>query len=189
MAHQVSLWWNRAAGGRQISSMLITYVSPEAYGTEPRQSSGRSTGQGTHAVSVGARQGHNHRALRIFRCLGWQRRTVGADRGGSRFDVGGLLRLSDVDRRMLAQSGLAGFAVVTGAPVAGVLFSMEALRMGRPPTPGLCLQWSPPSARFWLLGGQGHWHPLHATFSLPNLTQWPSSSLLPWRSSLASWPG
>ena len=171
MAHRVSLWWVALPVAGMISSMLITYVSPEAYG------------HGTEAVIRAVNRGKGTmpflsapvKAITTVLCVSFGA-SAGKEGPSAQIgavlasDVGGLLRLSDVDRRMLAQSGLAaGFAVVTGAPVAGVLFSMEALRMGRPTYAGLMPAVVSTLSAILAARWTGYWHPLHATFSLPNL--------------------
>lgn len=167
--HGFSLWWVALPLAGAISSLLIKHMSPEAYG------------HGTEAVIRAVNQGEGRipflaapiKALTTVLCISFGA-SAGKEGPSAQIgaviasDIGGVLRVSANDRRTLAMSGLAaGFAVVTGAPVAGVLFALEALRMGQPNysalMPAMVSTLSSVTVARWM----GYSHPLHAAFTLP----------------------
>jgi H+/Cl- antiporter ClcA len=169
LAHGFSLWWVALPVTGLVSSLLIKHVSPEAYG------------HGTEAVIRAVNEGEGRipflaapiKAITTVLCISFGA-SAGKEGPSAQIgaviasDIGGVLRVSASDRRTLAMSGLAaGFAVVTGAPVAGVLFALEALRMGQPDysalMPAMVSTLSSVTVARWM----GYSHPLHASFALP----------------------
>ncbi|MEA4885011.1 MAG: chloride channel protein [Clostridia bacterium] len=130
----IGLWWLTLPVGGLISAALIHYVSPESYGhgTEAviravNRKGGKipilvapvKAAATIIAISCGASAGKEGPSAQIAGSLASQ--------------VARLLRLGADDHRRLTMCGLAaGFGVVTGAPISGAVFAVEALVMGSP---------------------------------------------------------
>lgn len=166
---EMRYWWVALPVAGAISSLLILYVSPESYG------------HGTEAVirSVNRQNGRMPLLVAPIKTLATAISiSFGASAGkeGPSAQIGAslastmasVLRLTVDDHQRLTMCGLAsGFSVITGAPVAGSLFAMEALRMGQPfyssLLPVVVSSMSSIAVARWL----GWWHPLHAEFNIP----------------------
>ncbi len=168
-ARGLSLWWVALPLAGAVSSLLIKHVSPEAYG------------HGTEAVIRAVNKGEGRipflaapvKAITTTLCVSFGA-SAGKEGPSAQIgaviasDIGALLRVGPDDRKTLAMSGLAaGFAVVTGAPVAGVLFALEALRMGQPNYSALMPAMVSTLSSVTMARWMGYWHPLHASFALP----------------------
>lgn len=171
-AGNIGLWWLMLPAAGTAGAALIHYVSPESYG------------HGTEAVVRAVNEHDGEIPLRVapIKALATTISiSFGASAGkeGPAAQIAGAvisqaaraLKLSGEDHRRLTMCALAAaFGVAMGAPVAGALFAIEALRMGDPFHMGIlpaviasCV--SGVVAR-WL----GVWHPLAAVLPVPQVS-------------------
>jgi H+/Cl- antiporter ClcA len=163
-ASKISYWWIALPVGGFVSAAIIHYISPEAYG------------HGTEAVIRAVNKGQGEipvivapvKALATVISL-----SVGASAGkeGPSAQIGGalasgisdLLRLDAEDHRKLTMCGLAaGFGIVTGAPVSGAIFAVEALVMGSTASSALLPAVIASTSSVFTARALGWWHPLQA---------------------------
>ena len=170
-AGHIGPWWFMLPVAGLIGAALIHYVSPESYG------------HGTEAVIRAVNEQDGEIPLRVapIKALA----TIisisfGASAGkeGPAAQIAGAviswvaraLRLGVEDHRRLTMCALAAaFGVAMGAPVAGAVFAIEALRMGDPLYTGILPAVVASSVSCIVARRLGWWHPLAAVLPVPGV--------------------
>ncbi len=163
-------WWLMLPVAGGLSAALIHYLSPESYG------------HGTEAVIHAVNVHDGHIPLRVapvkaiatlisisFGASAGKEGPAAQIAASLISQVGRILRLGAGDRRRLTMCGLAAaFGVAMGAPVAGALFAIEALRMGEAFHAGLLPAVIASSVAVITSRQLGWWHPLRAALAVPS---------------------
>jgi H+/Cl- antiporter ClcA len=171
-AGHIGPWWFMLPVAGLIGAALIHYVSPESYG------------HGTEAVIRAVNEQDGEIPIRVapikalatiisisFGASAGKEGPAAQIAGAVISQAGRALRLAAEDRTRLTMCALAAaFGVAMGAPMAGALFAIEALRMGDPFYVGILPAVIASSVSCIVARWLGWWHPLAAALPLPGIS-------------------